>query len=58
MVQNRGTKRPQSVTLLNQEQKDVKGIKTKVIELVNEIEKEDEANKFYTRLYYRNRNSD
>lgn len=47
MVQNRGTKRPQSVTLLNQEQKDVKGIKTKVIELVNEIEKEDEANKFF-----------
>ena len=50
MVQNRGTKRPQSITLLNQEQKDVKGIKTKVIELVNEIEKEEETNKFYTSI--------
>lgn len=47
MVDNRGSKKPQSMTLLNQEQKDVKGIKTKVIDLINEIEEEEKANEFF-----------
>lgn len=50
LVANRGTKKPQPLSTLNSTNTKVKGISTKVIELVNEIEKEEETNKFYTSI--------